>query len=267
MFKNFIVKFPSTQNVYALINGELTACKVISVTADTESCKSFVLCESPDGFKNSFKAEELYSSVKAYEDGNTVSTVKPELIALIPGCYEIVKENEEGKFFNKFYWAMIDGEPEKVRITATRIEFDAITRKATNIELPAELYTTREECIKWNDITVVEKDGTKRVQKSARRSLMLTDEQKAIVDELCAIIKKAEEANIRFGYHACEDDLTAINVTEHPNAAFGYCGDIDARNQIGSDESLPWSRYRVNGFPGFYYINDDYCIDLGDKLD
>ena len=266
MFKNFIVKFPNRQNVYALINGELTACKVVNVTVDVENDKSFVLCESPDGFMNSFKVTELYSSVKAYEEGNSVSTVKSELKGLLPGCCEIVKENEDGVFFNMTYWVMADGEPEKRHVDAKRIVFDN-GRKPTNIEMPSEYYASREECIKWNDITVVEADGTKRVQKSARRSLMLTDEQQAIVDQLCDILKKAEAAKIRFGYHADEEDLTAINVTEHPDAYFEYCGDVDERNQIGSDENLPWSRYRVNGFYGFCHIYDDYCINLGDKLD
>lgn len=267
MYKNFIVKFPGASNVYALINGELTACKVLSVTAHADEQKSFVICESPDGVKNSFSVEELYSSVEAYKKGNTASTVKPNFTSLLPGCREIAGGDDEGDLYNQFYWVMVDGEPTKKNIDVSHVEFDARTRKATNIVMPAEYYVSREECVKWNDITVVEEDGTKHVQKSARRSLMLTDEQQAIVDELCAILRKAEKANIRFGYHACEEDLTAINVTEHPNAAFGYCGDIDERNQIGSDESLPWSRYRVNGFPGFYYVNDDYCIDLGDKLD
>ena len=267
MFKNFIVKFPSTQDVYALINGELTACKVQHVTVDVENEKQFIVCKSPDGFMNSFKANELYSSVEAYERGNTVKTIKPELCTLIPGCYELVKEDEDGKFFNKFYWMMVDGEPQKIFITAKRIEFDANTRQATDIKLPDEFYKDREECVKWNDINVVEADGTKRVQKSVRRSLLLTDEQQAIMDELCEVLKKAREAKIKLGYDADDDDLTAINVTEHPNATFSYCGDVDERNQIGVDETLPWTKYRVKNFLGFYYVNDESCINLGDKLD
>lgn len=268
MFKNFIVKFPNTQDVYALINGELTACKVLRVVAKVDKCESYVICESPDGVQNSFKANELYSSVSAYEKGNTVSTIKPELRDLLPGCTEKVDSAEEGYFFNKYFWMMVDGEPKKVNLeTEKRVVFNALTRKPIDVELPKEFYSTREECVLWNDINVVEADGTKRIQKSARRSLLLTDEQQAIMDELCAVLKKAKDAKIKLGYDANEDDLTAINVTEHPNATFCYLGDVDERNQIGADETLPWTRYRVNGFPGLLYVNDESCIDLGDKLD
>lgn len=267
MFKNFIVKFPSIQNVYALINGELTACKVLSVTAHADKQKSYVICESPDGIKNSFSTDELYSSVKSYEAGNTVSTYKLEFNSILPGCREIAGGDDEGDLYKQFCWVMADGEPTKKYIDVTIVEFDAITRKATNIKLPDEYYASRDECIKWNDITIVEKDGSKRVQKSARRSLLLTAEQQAIVDQLVEVLKKAKEANIRLGYDCNEDDLTAINVTEHPNATFSYCSDVIEENQVGANDKLPWSRYRVNGFPGFYYVNEEYCIDLGDKLD
>ena len=268
MFKNFIVKFPNTQDVYALINGELTACKVLRVVAKVDKCTSYVICESPDGVQNSFKASELYSSVDAYKKGNTVATIKPELKTLLPGCTEKVESDEEGEFFNKFFWMMVDGEPKKVNLkTEKSVVFNALTRKAIGVELPKEFYSTREECVMWNDINVVEADGTKRVQKSARRSLLLTDEQQAIIDQLCDILKKAKDAKIKLGYEINNDELMAINVTEHPNATFCYHGDVDERNQIGVDESLPWTRYRVNGFPGLLYVNDESCIDLGDKLD
>lgn len=267
MFKNFIVKFPSIQDVYALINGELTACKVLSVTAHADKQKSYVICESPDGIKNSFSTDELYSSVKFYEAGNTVSTYKLEFNSILPGCREIAGGDDEGDLYKQFCWVMADGEPTKKYIDVTIVEFDAITRKATNIKLPDEYYASRDECIKWNDITIVEKDGSKRVQKSVRRSLLLTDEQQAIMDELCEVLKKAREAKIKLGYDADEDDLTAINVTEHPNATFSYRGDVDERNQIGVDESLPWTKYHVNNFIGFYYVNDESCINLGEELD
>lgn len=257
MFKNFVIEFPSCSDVYALINGELTACKVLHVTADTESCKSFVCCESPDGFKNSFKVDELYASVTDYEKGKTVTAIKPELNALIPGCYELVKQEDDTKFFKKFYWAMVDGEPEKVYINAKRIQFDAKTRQATDITLPAEFYSSREECIRWNDINIVEADGTKRVQKSIRRSLMLTDEQKAIIGEISAAFAKAREAGIRIGYNSYDCAWYALNVTEVKDATFNYYGDVDEEYRIED----AWNNYRVN-IPDPYYINDESCVEI-----
>lgn len=227
MFKNFIVKFPSTQNVYALINGELTACKVISVTADTESCKSFVCCESPDGFKNSFKVEELYASVKGYEEGKTVATSKPNLYTLLPGVYEFIKEEEGETFFKMFYWVLADGEPEKRYVDAKRIEFNASPRKiVSGVDMPEEYYGSREECIQWNDINIVEADGTKRVQKSVCRSLMINDEQRALIDAARDALTKVMNAGLVLGYDHDASRWFALNQDVCKDACFEWRDEV-----------------------------------------
>lgn len=260
MFKNFIVKFPSTQNVYALINGELTACKVLSVTVNVEDNKSFVICESPDGVKNSFKAEELYSKVEAYKEGNTVSTIKPELRGLLPGCYEEVKKNEQGElFFKEFYWVMADGEPEKRYIDAKHLVFDANTRKLiSGIDLPAEFYSSREECIKWNDITVVEEDGSKHVQKSLLRSLIISDKQRAIIDELKAVFDKAKDAGIVIGYNSDWMEWIAIDKTDYPELRFDWSDSIceeESKNAVWISDRAIHSRFRVD-MPAPAYVTE-----------
>lgn len=258
MFKNFIVKFPSTQNVYALINGELTACKVISVTADADKQKSFVLCESPDGFKNSFKAEELYSSVEAYKKGNTVSTIKPEFISLLPGCREIAGGDDEGDLYRQFYWVMMDGEPTKKYIDVKRVEFDAKTRKATNIVLPAEFYGTRQECVKWNDITVVEKDGSKHVQKSVLRSLLLNDEQRALIDAARDALTAVMNAGLTLGYDHDASRWFALNRELCKDAHFEWRDEVteeEADYVIDYNDSAIRARLEV-GLPKPVFLCD-----------
>lgn len=264
MFKNFIIPFPSADNVYALINGELTACKVLGVTADTESCNSFVLCESPDGVKNSFKASELYASVEGYKKGETAFTIKPELRNLLPGVYEKVDvEGDTKTFFKMFYWVMADGEPEKRYIDAKRITFDSAMK--ADIKMPAEFYATREDCIKWNDITVVEEDGTKHVQKSALRSLVISDKQREIIDELKAVFQKAKDANIVIGYNHDFMEWIAVDKTEHPDLYFEW-GDSITEEQ---EKDAVWvstraihDRFRID-LPAPAYIPEcDRCIIL-----
>ena len=258
MFKNFVIEFPSCSDVYALINGELTACKVLHVTADTESCKSFVCCESPDGFKNSFKVDELYASVTDYEKGKTVTAIKPELNALIPGCYEMVKQEDNAKFFKKFYWAMVDGEPTKVYINAKRIQFDAKTRQATDIALPAEFYSSREECIKWNDINIVEADGTKRVQKSVLRSLVIDDKQRAIIDELKAVFEKAKAAGISIGYNHDWMEWIAVNKTDYPEMRYDWSDSIceeESKGAIWVSDHAIHNRLRID-LPAPAYVTE-----------
>lgn len=259
-YNNFIVKFPSKSEVYvyALINGELTACKVLNVMVDVESKSVNVACESPDGVMNSFSTSDLYSGVESYKEGKTVKTVQCSLDNILPGCTE---KNEDGTFC-KFYWAMVDGEPKKVYIKAKRIIFNS-AHEATNIELPDEFYSTREECIKWNDINIVEADGTKRVQKSVHRSLIITDEQRAIIDELKAVFEKAKDAGIVIGYNSDWMEWIAVNKTDHPYLMFEWLDNVSERDYndaVRISERSVHDRFRVD-LPAPAYISEcERCI-------
>lgn len=258
MFTDFQIQFiGENTNLYTLINGELTAVKTVNVVANIKDCTSCITCQCPDGELRRFRLSDLYESVKDYENGKAVRGYSHSLKQILPGA-----KADVGDEFSATYWAIVDGEPMQMDV---KVDDEIVLKNMRvilkGVDIPHDWYETREQCIAWNDITIVEEDGSKHVQKSARRALMLTPEQNAIIAELQAAFKKAQDADIVLGYdHDC-NCWYALNATEYKNANFRYDGEVDKDKII--DETLAWTRYSVN-LPDPSYINDsgEYVISI-----
>ena len=76
------------------------------------------------------------------------------------------------------------------------------------------MYRSYQDCLWDNDYFVQEKDGETRTVKSARKRIVLTAEQKTLVENISKAIKAAKDAGV-YIYHDVEDSaLFAMNKSE-----------------------------------------------------
>lgn len=257
--KNFEIWYPSwdaiSNGVYGMVNGVLTYLKVKGSVAYISKQQSFVLCETPKGKSIEFAFDELYNTIDDYKIGNHTSHNGINLEVVLKGNTEW--QNEESQLFEKFLWRSENGTP-----TKTYLDFDDRLMLTSYGGLadwqdPADQYKSREECMKWSDLVYIGKDGEKKTEKSVRKQLLLTDEQQAIIKEIAAVFKKAEDAGIKIGYDNYNCEFVGINISEvKASFEFDFCEE-DFSTIIDREES--WQRFKLP-IPCPQSLGDDDCI-------
>lgn len=257
--KNFEIQFPywNASKAYYMVDGELTSMEIVGTAVYLNEQKSLIICKAPNGNRIELPISELYEDVDHYKQGKSIDVLRENTQSKLIGKWEDTSEDT----FEKYFWVMANGEPTKHYIKYdNRIEFDTSRRMVSGADIPADHYDSREDCIKWNDITSVEQDGTKTLHKSYHKALLLTKEQQAIINEIADAFKRAKQAGIKIGYCAGEEVWFGLNTTEL-DATFTYDGDDTEEYSkiISGDES--WGKF-VLGIPSPHYIADDDCIAI-----
>lgn len=257
--KNFEIQCPSWEykerGVYGMVNGVLTYLTIKGCVAYISKQTTFVLCETPKGKSIEFAFGDLYGTIDDYKNGNTIKSNTIKLDVALKGNTEW--QNEESQLFEKFLWRSENGTP-----TKTYLDFGDRLMLTTYGGLvdwqdPADHYKTREECMKWSDLVYIGKDGEKKTEKSVRKQLLLTDEQQAIIKEIAAAFKKAEDAGIQIGYDNYDCEFVGINISEvAASFEYDFCEE-DFSTIIDRQES--WQRFKLP-IPAPQSLGDDDCI-------
>lgn len=222
--------YPVGSEFYVMYDGELTKVTIVCTRYDIDGDKSFPVVKLPNNEQIILSSKEpLYGTITDFEDGRPVVLVCTKLDRFLP-------------FNNGSYWIFEDGQPVEVKPCP---EFILLYDKTNEIMLdgkpmPESWYMTREEAIQWNAYVVVEADGDKRVQKSKMKSLMLTSEQRELVDNLVQAFKAVSDAGVilslddynnlfaynkanvdKYGwYYECDPDGSEFNVDSHSERKF-----------------------------------------------
>lgn len=255
--KNFEIQFPywSESNAYVMNNGELTNVEIVGTAVYLNEEKSLIICKAPNGNRVELEIGLFYSDVDHYKRGESIKVSRGNTQSHLIGKVEDTGEDT----FEKYFWVMHNGEPTKHYIKfSNRIEFDNSERMVSGADIPADYYDSREDCIKWNDITSVEQDGTKILHKSYYKALLLTNEQKAIVAEIADAFKRASQAGIKIGYNSCNNAWYGLNVSEH-YAEFTYDTDNEEYHAVVDYNDNAWEKFLLD-IPEPYYVSDDDCI-------
>lgn len=198
--------FPVGKEYYVMYEGELTKVTIVCTRYDVNEDKSRCVVKLPNGKHHVLLASEpMYRTTTDYEEGSSDSFGMAVLNHYLP-------------FKNGSYWIFENGEPVEVKPCPDLIVIYNCT-KETLVDgkpMPETWYRTREDCIKWNDYTIVEADGSKRVQKSKLRRLMLNDEQRGLVETLKKAFEalKSAGALVVYDQDCCGFDVYNINDVE-----------------------------------------------------
>ena len=119
-----------------------------------------------------------------------------------------------------------NGQAEKVSAEDIELYYDAQTESVSVVD-GTKYYESKEECYLWNDIVVVEEDGTERIVEALGKKVQLTDEQKKLVEQLNDNFKALHELGVRFAYDVDYGKLKCLNTNNIHYEGVSYCNDYD----------------------------------------
>ena len=255
--KDFKINFPGKNKIYALTNGALTSVNKKKYIIDTETGELTIVCSLPDGKEMEFCQDKLFESIRDYKEGKNASfsSVCMKLSGIIPG--ETETNSDEDLF--KYVWVIKDGAPEKKYLLVHRkITLDTSYHIESGVDIPDEWYSSRSDCIKWNDLKIIDGDGNEIEEKSIHKSLILTKEQQSIIGEIRDVFNKAKDAGIVLGYDHTDARWYALNKTE-TEARFAWDDDIlSDEEELNYYDWLTKRRYTVD-IPIPHYLTDCDC--------
>lgn len=103
-----------------------------------------------------------------------------------------------------------DGKPTKTDKSNILITFDAENNEVTS---DVKVYSSIENCYVWNDLHVIEADGTERIIECPYNKLKLNDEQEKLVNILRETMLKLKNMNCTIYYDSDYGNLLALNTT------------------------------------------------------
>lgn len=210
---------------------EVRFSKAIIGTHDSEVIYYATL---PNGETKTIKSKEdepikVYASPKDYinKKALTIPTVSLDSIAnslKLKVCYREL--DGEKVAFHFPVWTIDNGIAKEHRIyagtiTATPNGIFSNNIYTINDDFPENYYTDRELMEKLHHTKVIAEDGTESVVGGELSSLLLNNEQKAILDEWLAVTKKLEEAKVLIISSESSEKYIAVNSTQI-DRVYGY---------------------------------------------
>lgn len=113
--------------------------------------------------------------------------------------------------YKKFY-KFENGEPVEYNKLCTKLILQQMLFEGCDIQ--HGFYDNREECLKWNDYTVVNDKGETEVRESLAKKALLNEKQLSLLSQLKELLQSCAEANMSlfFNYQDCE--ICAIDKTD-----------------------------------------------------
>lgn len=122
----------------------------------------------------------FYSSEECFKKGNSIPKTKLSIYDVFESLYGFVLIGDVWKYENE-------------RAVKCELEcFDVEIDNKGKIYCKETYYRTCEDVYKFNDLTVVDKNGDMRLVKSSKSKLMLTNDQLDVVERMKGIIDEAK---------------------------------------------------------------------------
>ena len=123
------------------------------------------------------------------------------------------------------YWVMENGiavhKKEPACEVFIHVDDEGRASDVTCPQIPEDSYETSAECYSFNDITIVNADGTKKVEHGIANLCMLTAKQEKIMQQLEKLAKEAKECGLIIVHDW--NGLYAFNQSNVEDYQFNYC--------------------------------------------
>lgn len=139
------------------------------------------------------------------------------------------------------------------------VKIEPIYDPKVNIE---EYYRSVEHATAFHDYDYYDKEGNKQTAKGRFSFILPDDEQKAVVEELRAVLEKADKAGLRLIF---DDNYGRFHVVNSRTSRIEYCGNTDGMRYYSfqEEDGLPDSIKLPAVISG--YCSDDSCQMLIEK--
>lgn len=248
------VFIPRTHCGFSVIEGEL--CEVV--------LRRVIFKYTEQGRIETLQVETKSNNMLHNADGKNfyASTEKFKEGLFVPFDHEMfLFRFINGEFTDdaNYVWVFENGEPVRKSIDFTEIVVDVEPRYGiSSPDLPNETCKSREECLSLNDYTIHYGDGTTKVVQGVINLCTLTEEQRALVDEMEALFKKAVDMGIRFAQDYNSSYAFNSNGLKNYAIDYGtnYTADEDGKKVDYELVDLTNSRFKCP-FPIGYVCGDE----------
>ncbi len=192
------------------------------------------IVELPDGSSYTVNSYDgVFDSVEDFKKGNPSATD----FKSVYGRYGTVMYDTLGWCSQvNSYWTMENGEPVHKMLDLEHFSFNYETNKFEVAKKPSEpLYSSRDKCISYNDIKVIDNEGNTSINTGINKLLQLDDDQKELVGQLENLIREMASKDIFLLMDCCER-ITAYNFRNVDDCVL-YCDTTLSSSEVGENEN------------------------------
>ncbi len=216
---------------YLSESGKLVYVRVTSIIIDLKAQSAITTLLDMEG--SEYKRQEgflLYNSPDDFEANQPIDAYHHAVIGLIN--YNISKfsdsasvipkkEGDTSEFCYAGGYIFRDNDALFVPFEINKIEWKYGKWSVVDGSIPDVYYRSREDAFSFNEYKVLDEDGEEFLERGNNLRLKLTDEQKALVEELRKCFHKAQQAGVNFIWdRECCGFIEAYNGNEVTE--FGY---------------------------------------------
>lgn len=197
---------------------------------------------------------DIFATEADYKNNNSINTVDwsaKDVAYKISEYCECVNYNEQAVFYG---WIFKAPSPRRERIFPKTITIDGRQTTVTGEGMPERIYQNYQDALNYNEAIVKMQDGTEKVVRGAKLRLALTNEQKALIEELRNKLRECKDAGIQFIYNSDEWTFGAFNKTECDN----FQSDWNSDNRSSDEYYIEMGEEPENLgeiFPTSLYVN------------
>ena len=260
--KNKEFKYMPNKAFYTPIDGKLTFVKPIKTFFSNADNILEYFVKLPDGTKKCLPENmKAYMSEKDYREAKEMSFGTTSYVNMARNRGINIKKVED--YCSPTVWEMKDGEPIETEVDVT-ITMECgvgckvkVYRDGEVVEEITNWYSSREECLAFNEYKVVEEDGTEHTVVGEMKRLSLTKEQEKLIEKLKDAIKAVKDANIRVIWDSENELLLPININDAEDIT-DCDADLDGYFFVGNEYVSNLPSFKIHD----YWSNCDYGIQI-----
>ena len=216
---------------FVFIDGALVEVKFIETKFDYDHSENGMayftashVVRLPDGTNYTVNRYiDVFDSIQKYKDDDPSETEFKALYGT-PCC---VVSNVFGRRFRSMaYWTLKNGEPISKIFELTHFKYNYLSYRFEADEKPyGTPYVTREECVSYNDIKVIDKDGNTSLSTGINKLLQLDEDQKELLGQFENLLREMK-ANDIFLLQDCCQKIMAYNFRNVEGYALDYKAEL-----------------------------------------
>lgn len=159
---------------------------------------------------NMLEGKQLYSSEECFKKGNGIPKRKISIYDTFRSLYGFSP-------INNYVWEYKNGKAVREKLES----FNIVLNRKGEFSCSKKYYESKEDVYRFNDLTVVDKNGDVRLVKSPKSKLILTNDQLSVVERMRDIIDDMVKLKmimyIDQGYNLCflpEDKIESLTMDE-----------------------------------------------------
>lgn len=153
--------------------------------------------------------ENTYKSIALFKNGICIADSESCQIINLP-CDQVIDYN--GSMFKKTFFFVEAGFMDEYNAYTIYYDRNGVP---CNFDVPENFFSSKEECVKWNDITCEDITGETHLLKSKyKRAFTLEDKQKELIEKMKSLFAEMKQSGLKIFFDNNDYRLVFLNNKE-----------------------------------------------------